>query len=112
MMADEQPSGVRPNDRIVAPAWRRLGMGRRLFGAVLRWATDRGRNRLEWQERVAAVSFRERVVDFRLYRRIVEVRDGVLLLRPSMEPRAAAYARELAVTAGLPETEARDDAPT
>ena len=46
-----------------------------------------------------------RRVDFRLYRRVVEIRDGILLLRPSMDPRAAAYARELAGTAGLPEAE-------
>jgi len=46
-----------------------------------------------------------RRVDFRLYRRVVEIRDGVLLLRPHMDPGAAAYARELAGTAGLPETE-------
>jgi hypothetical protein len=46
-------------------------------------------------------------VDWRLYRRVVETRDGRLLVRPLMDRRAAAMAREFALAAGLAETEVR-----
>ena len=42
---------------------------------------------------------------FRLYRRVVEIRDGCLALRPYLDPRAAHYARELCQAAGLSEEE-------
>lgn len=48
-----------------------------------------------------------RRVHFRLYRRVVEIRDGWLLLRPHMDARATTYARRLAASAGLPDADAR-----
>jgi len=39
--------------------------------------------------------FSIRDIEFRLYRRVVEIRDGQLALRPYVEPRAAEYARDL-----------------
>ena len=38
---------------------------------------------------------------FRLYRQVIEIRDGRLALRPYLDPRAAAIARELGQEAGL-----------
>lgn len=46
-------------------------------------------------------------VDWRLYRRVVEIRDGRLLVRPLMDRRAAAMARDFALAAGLAEPEVR-----
>ncbi len=43
-----------------------------------------------------------RDVSFRLYRRVVEIRDGRLALRPYIDRRAADYARALCQEAGLP----------
>jgi hypothetical protein len=40
-------------------------------------------------------------VDFRLYRRVIEIRDGWLALRPYFAPGVAATARQLAEAAGL-----------
>jgi hypothetical protein len=40
-------------------------------------------------------------VDFRLYRRVIEIRDGRLVLRPYLAPGVAATARQLAEAAGL-----------
>lgn len=48
-----------------------------------------------------------RRVGFRLYRRVVEIRDGWLLLRPYMDAGATEYARQLAALAALPDAEAR-----
>lgn len=42
----------------------------------------------------------------RLYRRVVEIRDGILYLRPSMRPDDAVLARQLCALARLPEAEA------
>jgi hypothetical protein len=42
-----------------------------------------------------------RNLDFRLYRRVVEIRDGYLALRPYRDREAAAAARELGAAAGL-----------
>ena len=50
---------------------------------------------------------RVRDVDWRLCRRVVEIRDGWLLVRPLIDHRAAARARELGLAAGLAETELR-----
>ena len=46
-----------------------------------------------------------RDLGFRLYRRVVEIRDGCLALRPYLDPRAAHYARELCRAAGLSDEE-------
>lgn len=48
---------VRLDDLFVSPAWRRKGVGRRLFLAVLDWARERGADWLEWQASRAAVPF-------------------------------------------------------
>lgn len=42
-----------------------------------------------------------RDLGFRLYRQVIEIRDGRLALRPYFDPRAAAIARELGQKAGL-----------
>ena len=47
-----------------------------------------------------------RQLEFRLHRRVVEIRDGQLMLRPYRHPAAMEYARELCATAGLAEEEA------
>ena len=54
-------SSVRLNDLYVSPAWRRQGVGRHLFAAMLRWATARGTDWLEWQASLASVPFYERL---------------------------------------------------
>ena len=54
-------SSVRLNDLFVAPGWRRRGVGRCLFAAVLRWATARGADWLEWQASEAAAPFYTRL---------------------------------------------------
>lgn len=54
-------SVVRLNDLFVVPACRRRGVGRRLFAAVLDWATARGTAWLEWQASLAAMPFYERL---------------------------------------------------
>lgn len=54
-------SAVRLNDLYVAPGCRHQGVGRRLFAAVLEWATARGADWLEWQASLAAVPFYERL---------------------------------------------------
>jgi hypothetical protein len=46
-----------------------------------------------------------RDLGFRLYRRVVEIRDGRLALRPYHNPRAAELARRLGQTAGLADEE-------
>ncbi|MFI9201532.1 MAB_1171c family putative transporter [Streptomyces sp. NPDC053048] len=48
-----------------------------------------------------------RQLEFRLYRRVIEIRDGQLALRDRHDPVAAEKAREEAVAAGLPESEVR-----
>lgn len=48
-----------------------------------------------------------RDLDFRLYRRVVEIRDGCLALRPYREPRAAQVARELCRATGIADDERR-----
>ncbi len=45
-------------------------------------------------------------VEFRLYRRIIEIRDGILALRPYVDDRVTALARERAAAAGLDGEEA------
>ena len=40
-------------------------------------------------------------MSFRLYRRVVEIRDGWLALRPYFEPQVSAFARQLCHDAGL-----------
>lgn len=52
-------------------------------------------------------AFTVRDLDFRLYRRIVEIRDGSLELRPYVDPGVVERARALSMSAGLPEEEAR-----
>jgi len=54
-------SSVRLNDLFVTPACRRRGIGRRLFIAVLSWATERGADWLEWQASAAALPFYARL---------------------------------------------------
>lgn len=54
-------SAVRLNDLFVAPVWRRQGVGSQLFAAVLRWATERDAEWLEWQASLVAVPFYERL---------------------------------------------------
>lgn len=48
-----------------------------------------------------------RRVSFRLYRRVVEIRDGWLLLRPAMDLRVLDYAQRLAKRAALSDPQAR-----
>jgi len=48
-----------------------------------------------------------RDLDFRLYRRIVEIRDGSLALRPYLEPWVVRRASELSRFAGVPDAESR-----
>jgi hypothetical protein len=45
-------------------------------------------------------AFDLRDVHFRLYRRVVEIRDAILLLNPSVDPRAASCARQVGVDNG------------
>ena len=52
-------------------------------------------------------AFTIRDLDFRLYRRIVEIRDGSLELRPYVEPGTIERARDLSRSAELSEEEAR-----
>mgnify|MGYP001315118169 CR=1 FL=1 len=47
-----------------------------------------------------------RDVRFRLYRRVVEIRDGIVVLRPAMDPQIARYARQLCSLGAVAETEA------
>jgi GNAT superfamily N-acetyltransferase len=54
-------SSVRLNDLFVAPSFRRRDIGRRLFTAVLRGATERGADWLEWQASAAALPFYARL---------------------------------------------------
>lgn len=48
-----------------------------------------------------------RDLGFRLYRRVIEIRDGLLALRPYIDPRVLDEARELGRQAGLPDGERR-----
>jgi len=50
-------------------------------------------------------AFVVRDLQFRLYRRVVEIRDGFLALRPYVDPAIAARARELCEEAGLSQEE-------
>jgi GNAT superfamily N-acetyltransferase len=55
-------SVARLHDLYVAPAWRRRGIGRALFGAVREWAIGRATVKyLEWQASLPAVGFYERL---------------------------------------------------
>jgi len=69
----------------------------------------------EMSPRIALVPPRSRIsdgltirdLDFRLYRRIVEIRDGSLELRPYVDSGVIERARDLSRSAGLPEQEVR-----
>lgn len=55
-------SVARLHDLYVAPAWRRRGVGRALFGAVREWATRQETVKyLEWQASLPALGFYERL---------------------------------------------------
>ena len=55
-------STVRLSDLFVSPSWRRRGVGRQMFDAVLSWARSlEGAAWLEWQASEAAVPFYERM---------------------------------------------------
>lgn len=51
--------------------------------------------------------FTMRDLSFRLYRRVIEIRDGLMDRRALADPRAAVYARQHCDAAALPEAEAR-----
>ncbi|MBV9278925.1 MAG: hypothetical protein JOZ41_02480 [Chloroflexi bacterium] len=57
--------------------------------------------------RLWADALATRDLRFRLYRRVVEIRDGFLALRPYVDPTVADRARELCEEAGLPPEEAQ-----
>jgi GNAT superfamily N-acetyltransferase len=52
---------VRLHDLCVASAWRRRGIGSRLFGAVRTWAMERGATWLQWSATLASRAFYERL---------------------------------------------------
>jgi GNAT superfamily N-acetyltransferase len=54
-------STVRLHDLFVASAWRRRGIGSRLFGAVRTWAMERGATWLQWSAGPASRAFYERL---------------------------------------------------
>jgi uncharacterized protein DUF6545 len=87
---------------VLGPRWDRMLAYRRLepLWLALRRAAPDVVLEIPWSTRVDAWSPRN--LDFRLYRRVIEIRDGALAVRPYFDPGVAVSARELATRAQLP----------
>jgi uncharacterized protein DUF6545 len=87
---------------VLGPRWDRLLAYRRLepLWLALRRAAPDVVLEPPWSTRLDAWSTRN--LDFRLYRRVIEIRDGALAVRPYFDPDVAASARKLATLAQLP----------
>jgi hypothetical protein len=90
---------------VLGPRWERMRAYRRLepLWLALRRANPGVVLEPPWSTRVDAWS--PRSLDFRLYRRVIEIRDGALALRPYFDPAVTVAARRLATSAQLPAQE-------
>jgi hypothetical protein len=87
---------------VLGPRWDRMQAYRRLeplWRAVRRAAPHVV---LEPPRSIRMDAWNPRNLDFRLYRRVIEIRDGVLALRPYFDPDVALTARQQATHANFP----------